>query len=215
MQWEFDGKSAIVTGAGSGIERAVALGLGQKGLAVGIVDLDASRTEATSAEIQKLGHRALPLCADVADSARVSAAVAQRQPAIQAFPHCRFSRAMDGLARRLLRGEEEVALEREERSLPEKPAEGASQSRDLPPLDLAQPGAYLRRCREQLGLTLGEMVERTRIRILDHIESERFDLLPPARPYLENYLLSYARELGVEEYSWLAAAYLERLPKAT
>ena len=143
----------------------------------------------------------------------VSAAVAQRQPAIQAFPHCRFSRAMDGLARRLLRGEEEVALEREERSLPEKLAEVASQSRELPPLDLAQPGAYLRRCREQLGLTLGEMVERTRIRILDHIESERFHLLPPARPYLENYLLTYARELGVEEYSWLAAAYLERLPK--
>ena len=77
MQWEFDGKSAIVTGAGSGIGRAVALGLGQKGVAVGIVDVDASRTEATSAEIQKLGHRALPLCMDVADSARVSAAVAR------------------------------------------------------------------------------------------------------------------------------------------
>ena len=143
----------------------------------------------------------------------VSAAVAQRQPAIQAFPHCRFSRAMDGLARRLLHGEKNVAPEREERSLPGKLADVASQPCKLPPLDLAQPGAYLRRCREQLGLTVGEMVERTRIRIIDHIESERFDRLPPARPYLENYLLTYARELGVEEYSWLAAAYLERIPQ--
>jgi flagellar biosynthesis protein FlhG len=143
----------------------------------------------------------------------VSAAVAQRQPAIQAFPHCRFSRAMDELARRLLRGEKSAALEREERSLPGMLADAASPQPELPPLDLAQPGAYLRRCREQLGLTVGEMVERTRIRVIEQIESERFDRLPPARPYLENYLLSYARELGVEESAWLAAAYLERIPK--
>ena len=71
--------------------------------------------------------------------------------------------------------------------------------------------AYLRRCREQLGLSLGEMVERTRIRVLDHIESERFELLPAAL-YLKSYLLTYARELGVQESAWLAAAYLERLP---
>jgi flagellar biosynthesis protein FlhG len=140
----------------------------------------------------------------------VSAAVAQRQPAIQAFPHCRFSRAMDALARRLLRGEADVPRERDEEELSCKPGEAAAPQRELPPLDLAQPGAYLRRCREQLGLTLGEMVERTRIRVLDHIESERFELLPPAKPYLESYLLAYARELGVQEPAWLAAAYLQR-----
>jgi cytoskeletal protein RodZ len=56
------------------------------------------------------------------------------------------------------------------------------------------------------------MVERTRIRVLDHIESERFELLPPAKPYLESYLLTYARELGVQEPAWLAAAYLQRRP---
>jgi hypothetical protein len=142
----------------------------------------------------------------------VSAAVAQRQPAIQAFPHCRFSRAMDALARRLLRGENVPPARIEEDDLPSKPGDAASPQSPLPPLDLAEPGAYLRRCREQLGLTLAEMVERTRIRVLDHIENERFDRLPPSRPYLENYLLSYARELGVQEPAWLAAAYLERRP---
>jgi hypothetical protein len=144
----------------------------------------------------------------------VVAAVAQGQPAIQAFPHCRFSRAMDALARRLLRGEQEVALDREERDLLGKPGAAASRRSPLPPLDLAQPGAYLRRCREQQGLTLGEMVERTRIRVLDHIESERFELLP-AELYLKSYLLTYARELGVVESGWLAAAYLERMPRAS
>jgi flagellar biosynthesis protein FlhG len=144
----------------------------------------------------------------------VSAAVAQRQPAIQAFPHCRFSRAMDALARRLLRGEAGNPLEREERELDGKPGDVASPQSPLPPLDLAEPGAYLRRCREQLGLSLAEMVERTRIRILDQIECERFDRLPPAEPYLRNYLLTYARELGVQESEWLVAAYLGRLPQA-
>jgi len=144
----------------------------------------------------------------------VSAAVAQRQSAFQAFPHCRFSRSIDALAQCLLRDEADVPRERAARSLPWKLADAASPQRALPPLDLAEPGAYLRRCREQLGLSLGEMVERTRIRVLDHIESERFELLPRAEPYLKNYLLTYARELGVEESAWLAAAYLERLPHA-
>jgi flagellar biosynthesis protein FlhG len=141
----------------------------------------------------------------------LTAAVAQRQPAIQAFPHCRFSRAIDALARRLLREEGEVPRWRPELDADE-PRDAGLPPSPLPPLDLAQPGAYLRRCREQLGLTLSEMVERTRIRVLDHIESERFQLLPPNKPYLESYLLTYARELGVQESAWLAAAYLERRP---
>ena len=64
----------------------------------------------------------------------------------------------------------------------------------------------------QLGLTLDEMIERTRIRVLDHIESERFELLPP-EPYLRGYLLSYAQELGVSEFARLVASYLARLPR--
>ena len=35
----------------------------------------------------------------------------------------------------------------------------------------------------------------------------------PAALYLKSYLLTYARELGVQESAWLAAAYLERLPR--
>ena len=75
MHWDFDGKGAIVTGGGSGIGQAVALGLGQNGVAVGVVDLDAKRAEASCRDIQELGSKAMGLCTDVADSARVSEVV--------------------------------------------------------------------------------------------------------------------------------------------
>jgi flagellar biosynthesis protein FlhG len=143
----------------------------------------------------------------------VPAAVAQRQPAFQAFPHCGFSRHIEALAQRLLREEWDDPRERADgRGLPRRLREPTSPPRSLPPLDLAEPGAYLRRCREQLGFTLSEMTERTRIRVLDHIESERFELLPP-EPYLRGYLLEYARELGVPDLAYLVNCYLERLPR--
>jgi hypothetical protein len=56
------------------------------------------------------------------------------------------------------------------------------------------------------------MTERTRIRVLDHIESERFELLPP-EPYLKGYLLAYTQELGVPEFASLVASYLARLQR--
>jgi cytoskeletal protein RodZ len=56
------------------------------------------------------------------------------------------------------------------------------------------------------------MTERTRIRGLDHIESERFEHLPP-EPYLRGYLFEYARELGVPEIAELARSYLAKCPE--
>jgi MinD-like ATPase involved in chromosome partitioning or flagellar assembly len=154
----------------------------------------------------------IELAGSVDTDPNVPAAVAQRQPTFQVYPHCGFSRHIDALARRLLRGDGDAPRERaDERSLPSKSADSASPQRSLPPLDLAHPGAYLRRCREQLGFSLGEMIERTRIRVLEHIEGERFELLPP-EPYLKGYLLSYTQELGVPEFARLVASYLARLP---
>jgi flagellar biosynthesis protein FlhG len=176
-----------------------------------------------SAEHRDVGPQLVANCRDrlgvpiefagsVDSDPNVPAAVAQRQPAFQAFPHCGFSRHIDALAQRLLREEWAAPRERaEERGLPAR-GDLALPLRSLPPLDLAEPGAYLRRCREALGLSLGEMIERTRIRVLDHIESERFELLPP-EPYLKGYLLSYTQELGVPDFARLVARYLGRLPR--
>ena len=159
----------------------------------------------------------------------VAAAVERRQPALQAFPLSRFSRQIEALAKRLQRGDagacegEEESGERASRVTAPAMARGAARAqgsegaatppRKLPPLDRAAPGAYLRRCREALGLSLAEMTERTRVRILDHIENERFDLLPP-EPYLKGYLYEYARALELPEIADLAKCYLAKAPAA-
>jgi flagellar biosynthesis protein FlhG len=178
-----------------------------------------------TAEQRRVGPQLVAACRDrlgapiefagsVDTDPNVPAAVAQQQPVFQAFPHCGFSRHIEALAQGLLREERDVPRERADaRRLPSKPGDPASPQRALTPLDLAEPGAYLRRCREELGITLTEMIERTRIRVLDHIESERFELLPP-EPYLKGYLLSYTQELGVPEFARLVASYLGRLPGA-
>ena len=147
----------------------------------------------------------IELAASIDSDPSVRAAVEQRQPAVQAFPLCRFSRQIEGLARRLLHLTAEPPREsaQNEGARP-RPLRVVA---PLPPLDLAEPGAYLRRCREALGLTLTEMTERTRIRGLDHLESERFERLP-AELYLKSYLTVYARELGVREFEALVASYL-------
>jgi flagellar biosynthesis protein FlhG len=175
---------------------------------------------------------AIELAATIEADANVAEAVARRQVAVQAFPMSRFSQRIEALAQRLRRGVPEEPLEGDdargrawpcEASAPvtrsagvEKRASAApgdteARRRRLPPIDRNQPGAYLCRCREALGLSLADLTERTRIRILDHIEHERFDELPP-EPYLKGYLLEYARELGVPDIAELVRCYLARAP---
>jgi NAD(P)-dependent dehydrogenase (short-subunit alcohol dehydrogenase family) len=72
MQLRHDGKTAIVTGAASGIGLAIARDLAESGATVVVSDLDADKTEAMAAEI---GHGALACVADVADAAAVEALV--------------------------------------------------------------------------------------------------------------------------------------------
>jgi hypothetical protein len=147
----------------------------------------------------------------------VTEAVERRQPAIQAFPLCRFSRQIEALAKRLEREAGDLSRERNEAGGRRASRVGlpavaeVTPSCPLPPLDRDAPGSYLRRCREALGLSLAEMTERTRIRILDQIESERFDLLPP-EPYLRGYLFEYARALELPDVAELAKCYLAKAP---
>ncbi|MFT4184926.1 MAG: SDR family NAD(P)-dependent oxidoreductase, partial [Rhizobium sp.] len=58
--------SAIVTGAGSGIGRAIALRLGADGYAVLVNDLSGERAEAVASEINKAGGVATAVAGDVA-----------------------------------------------------------------------------------------------------------------------------------------------------
>jgi NAD(P)-dependent dehydrogenase (short-subunit alcohol dehydrogenase family) len=76
------GGVALVTGAGSGIGRAIALGLAGAGAHVGCLDRVPHNVEATAAEILAAGSRAVPVAADVTDPAAMSAAVAQIESAL-------------------------------------------------------------------------------------------------------------------------------------
>jgi 3-oxoacyl-[acyl-carrier protein] reductase len=66
---------AVVTGAGRGIGRAIALKFATEGADVVCVSRTAANAEGVAVEVRALGRRAWALAVDVADSAAVSAAV--------------------------------------------------------------------------------------------------------------------------------------------
>lgn len=69
------GKVALVTGAGQGIGRAIALKLAALEADLALVDLNPATVQETAAEIEKLGRRALALQADVSRKPEVDQAV--------------------------------------------------------------------------------------------------------------------------------------------
>lgn len=68
-------KVALVTGAGRGIGREIALALAREGLAVAAAARTTSQIEATAEAVRQLGAAALPLPLDVTDARAISAAV--------------------------------------------------------------------------------------------------------------------------------------------
>jgi NAD(P)-dependent dehydrogenase (short-subunit alcohol dehydrogenase family) len=73
--FRLDDSVALVTGAASGIGRAIAIGLAQAGAHVGCVDLPGSDIAGTIAAIETAGRRAVAAPADVIDPVAVTAAV--------------------------------------------------------------------------------------------------------------------------------------------
>jgi len=62
---ELQGQTAIVTGAGRNIGRAIALELAGMGADIVVAEVDKATSERTAEEVRKLGRRALPLQVDV------------------------------------------------------------------------------------------------------------------------------------------------------
>ena len=75
MSNRFEGKSAIVTGAASGIGQAVAQRLASEGAHVACVDLNPDAAKATADGIVAAGGNAFPLACDVSDADAVKAMV--------------------------------------------------------------------------------------------------------------------------------------------
>ncbi len=74
--YDVTGRSAIVTGAGSGIGRSIALLLAANGAAVVVADLDTAAAHGTVSEITEAGGTASAHVGDVSDPADASAVVA-------------------------------------------------------------------------------------------------------------------------------------------
>jgi NAD(P)-dependent dehydrogenase (short-subunit alcohol dehydrogenase family) len=78
-----EGRVALVSGAGSGIGRATALGFGREGAAVAVADLSLAKAADTAAAIAAAGGKAIALAGDVsqdADCRRLVAAAEELGP---------------------------------------------------------------------------------------------------------------------------------------
>ena len=69
------GKTALVTGGGRGIGRAIALGLAEEGAQVAVLDILTDNAESVRREIETLGVKGLALAADLTRRAQVTLAV--------------------------------------------------------------------------------------------------------------------------------------------
>ena len=76
---DFENKTAVVTGAGSGIGRATAQTLAREGAHVIVADIDGASGEASAAAIRAQGHRATFMPVDMTDTASIEAFAAAAQ----------------------------------------------------------------------------------------------------------------------------------------
>ncbi|MGN6282168.1 3-hydroxybutyrate dehydrogenase [Frateuria sp.] len=79
-----DGKVALITGAASGIGKAIAERYAREGASVAIADINLQAAEATAAQINASGGRAMGVAMDVTDEHAVDAGT---DAAVQAFGH--------------------------------------------------------------------------------------------------------------------------------
>lgn len=72
---DLENKVAIITGAASGIGKAAAISLANKGMKVALVDLNADDLEEVKATINKKGQEAISLEANVAEPPSIQQAI--------------------------------------------------------------------------------------------------------------------------------------------
>lgn len=74
MSARLAGRTALVTGGGSGIGRATALRFAAEGASLAVLDLHAEAADGTVELVRAAGGHAVAVCADVADASAVEAA---------------------------------------------------------------------------------------------------------------------------------------------
>lgn len=74
---QLEGKVAIVTGAGQGIGKAIALRLARDGANIAVADVNPETANATAGEVEGLGRKAIAVKTDVSSSEQVNKMVEQ------------------------------------------------------------------------------------------------------------------------------------------
>ena len=103
VRFNVAGRVALVTGGGSGIGRAIALGLAGIGIHVGVADRDPDRVTNATVAIENCASRAYGLVADVRRQADVQRLVAEVKRAPRADRYSCELPPEYSLARRWLR----------------------------------------------------------------------------------------------------------------
>lgn len=85
MRKELSGSTALVTGAGRGLGRAIALHLADMGAAVAAADIDAETAKETAGLVEELGPPSVSIAMDVSDPESVAAGVARAEREMGGF----------------------------------------------------------------------------------------------------------------------------------
>jgi meso-butanediol dehydrogenase/(S,S)-butanediol dehydrogenase/diacetyl reductase len=85
MNMSIDGKVVLVTGAGQGIGRAIALRLASDGAHIAVVDVNHNKMSAVAEEVRTLGRKAATFKADVTKRDDVYAAIDHAEKALGGF----------------------------------------------------------------------------------------------------------------------------------
>ncbi|MDF2624993.1 MAG: diacetyl reductase [Kosakonia cowanii] len=80
-----DNKVALVTGAGQGIGRGIALRLAKEGASLMLVDMNAANLKAVAKEVQALGRKVATFVADISQRDQVYAAIDHAEEALGGF----------------------------------------------------------------------------------------------------------------------------------
>lgn len=81
FQVDLRGQTALVTGAGADLGRAIALALAQAGASVGVNDLNPDRVETVAGQIQAAGGQAVAVQGDVCNRFQASASIERTRDA--------------------------------------------------------------------------------------------------------------------------------------